>query len=178
MMGLPPPDVARVPWTVAYDQIKDLVAAKNDLAVEYELLLLESRQPASVTLPLVVHAPARRSRFTERERVYRDGMKGFIGMEYTDWHPLSVGDGGILCRREIVIDTLLPLARPAPFAVSLFRTIKTTYSYRVETGPCSVPGLPPVVAHSRRPRRGGTVASRSSWGACATPSVRMARRCS
>ena len=172
MMDLPPLCVAHIPWTVAYDQIKDLVAAKNDLAVEYELLAgCRQWAAASVTLPLVVHAPARRSRSLVGYPVNTtSGAISGLACE--------VGDGGILCRREIVIDTLLPLARPAPFAVSLFRTIKTTYSYRVETGPYFVPGLPPVVAHSRRPRRGGTVASRSSWGACATPSVRMARRCS
>ena len=101
MMGLPPPDVARVPWTVAYDQIKDLVAAKNDLAVEYELLAgCRQWAAASVTLPLVVHAPARRPRpLFGRGRFHRAS---------------PVGDGGILCRREIVVDTLLPLARPVP----------------------------------------------------------------
>ena len=56
--------------------------------------------------------------------------------------------------------------RPVPpLAFSLFRTStrNTTYSDRVETGPYFVPGLPHVVAHSRRPRVCCSTAVSSPW---------------
>ena len=85
-------------WRTAYRNLMNLSTTRNELELKYELLqrllLLESRQPASVTLPLHVHAPAR----------------GFR----------EDGDGEILSRREIVIDTLLPSeGRDGSIAVQL-----------------------------------------------------------